>query len=176
MVWRATRLNIILYMYINAYIEDVYSTFFLIKFTLFYEFGHHTTWWRLRMETFSALLTICEGNHRPPGPWIPLTKASDAELWCLLWSAPKQTVEQTIETPVIWDAIALILTSLQWAVHHHKDCFLYVIMFICYYEAMYSLLELQLLHVTIYHTKCFESDICMRQCVMVYVSSFEWLK
>ena len=28
------------------------------------------------------------------GPrWIPHTKASDAELWCLLWSAPEQTVE-----------------------------------------------------------------------------------
>ena len=26
--------------------------------------------------------------------WIPLTKASDAELWCFLWSAPKQTVGQ----------------------------------------------------------------------------------
>ena len=38
--------------------------------------------------------------------WIPPTKASDAELWC------EQTVEQTIETPVIWDAIALIMTSL----------------------------------------------------------------
>ena len=25
--------------------------------------------------------------------WIPLTKASDAELWCLLWSAPEQMVE-----------------------------------------------------------------------------------
>ena len=38
--------------------------------------------------------------------WIPLTKASDAELWCFLWSAPEQTVERTIETPVILDAIA----------------------------------------------------------------------
>ena len=27
-------------------------------------------------------------------------------------SAPEQTVELTIETPVIWDAIALIMTSL----------------------------------------------------------------
>ena len=44
--------------------------------------------------------------------WIPLTKASEAELWCFLWSAPEQTVEQTIETPVNWDAIALIMTSL----------------------------------------------------------------
>ena len=42
------------------------------------------------------------------GQWIPLTKASDAERW----SAPEQTVEQTIETHVIWDAIALIMTSL----------------------------------------------------------------
>ena len=50
--------------------------------------------------------------------WIPLTKASDAELWCFLWSAPEQTVVLTIEMPVIWDAIALIMTSLlcdpQW--------------------------------------------------------------
>ena len=44
--------------------------------------------------------------------WIPLTKASEAELWCFLSSAPVKTVERTIETPVIWDAIALIMTSL----------------------------------------------------------------
>ena len=25
--------------------------------------------------------------------WIPFTKASDAELWCCLWSAPEQTFE-----------------------------------------------------------------------------------
>ena len=42
--------------------------------------------------------------------WI-LTKASDAELLCFLW-ASDQTVGQTIETPAIWDAIALIMTSL----------------------------------------------------------------
>ena len=44
--------------------------------------------------------------------WIPLTKASDAELWYFLWSAPEQTVEHTIETLMIWDAIALIMASL----------------------------------------------------------------
>ena len=43
--------------------------------------------------------------------WIPLTKASDTELSCFLWSAPEQSVEQTLDTPVIWDAIALIITS-----------------------------------------------------------------
>ena len=40
-----------------------------------------------------------------------LTKASDADLWCFRWSAPDQPAEQTIETPVYWDAIALIMTS-----------------------------------------------------------------
>ena len=44
--------------------------------------------------------------------WITLTKASDAEFWCFLWSPPEQTLGQTIETPVFWDAIALIMTSL----------------------------------------------------------------
>ena len=43
---------------------------------------------------------------------IPLTKASDANLWCFLSSATEQAVEQTIETPVIWDAIVPIMTSL----------------------------------------------------------------
>ena len=46
--------------------------------------------------------------------WIPRTTASDAELWCFLWSAPEPTDEQTMEMPVIWDAIELIMTSLQW--------------------------------------------------------------
>ena len=43
---------------------------------------------------------------------------STVELWCFLWHAPEQTVEQTIGTPVIWDTIALIITSLQWAAHY----------------------------------------------------------
>ena len=66
-------------------------------------------------ETFSALLgPLCgeSTGHRR----IPLTKASDAELRCSLWSAPEQTVEQTIETRVIWEAIATIITSLLWQI------------------------------------------------------------
>ena len=62
------------------------------------------------METFSSLPALCEDNF--PHRWIPLTKASGADLWCFLWSAPEQTVQQTIETPVIWDAIVHIITSL----------------------------------------------------------------
>ena len=44
--------------------------------------------------------------------WIILTKASVAELWWFPWSTSEQTVEQAIEMSVIWDAIALIMTSL----------------------------------------------------------------
>ena len=43
--------------------------------------------------------------------WIPLTRAGDSMFSCFL-SAPDQTFEKTIETPVIWNAIALIMTSL----------------------------------------------------------------
>ena len=45
--------------------------------------------------------------------WIPLTKANDVSgALMFLWYAPGQTVEQTIETLVIWDAIEFIMTSL----------------------------------------------------------------
>ena len=39
-------------------------------------------------------------------------KVSDAELWCFLWSASEQTVEYTLDAPLIWDVIASIMTSL----------------------------------------------------------------
>ena len=42
---------------------------------------------------------------------IPFTNASEAEILSFLWAAPEQTFEQTIETLVIWETIALILTS-----------------------------------------------------------------
>ena len=61
----------------------------------------HNAWWRYQIQTSSVLLAHCEGN--PP----VTTKASDADLWCFLWCSPVQTVEQTLETPVIWDAIAI---------------------------------------------------------------------
>ena len=67
------------------------------------------------------MMTSSNGNiFRVTGPlwreatghrWIPLTKASDEELWCVFLSVTEQTVEQTIEMPVIWDDIALIMTS-----------------------------------------------------------------
>ena len=63
------------------------------------------------METFSTFLSLCEGNS-PGTSGIPLTNASDAELWYFLLFAHEQTVEQTIDMLVIWDAIAVIMASL----------------------------------------------------------------
>ena len=44
--------------------------------------------------------------------WIQFIKASGAGLSCFLWSVPKQTIQQIMETLVIWDAIMSIMTSL----------------------------------------------------------------
>ena len=67
-------------------------------------------------------MTSSNGNiFRVTGPlcgeftgqrWIPLTKASDAELCCFYLSAPEYPVKQTIARLVIWDAVAPIMTSL----------------------------------------------------------------
>ena len=75
-----------------------------------------------KLENLVIVMTSSNGNiFRVSGPlwgeytchrWIPHTKASDAELWWFLRYAPEQTVEQTTETLVISDAIALIMTSL----------------------------------------------------------------
>ena len=51
--------------------------------------------------------------------WIPLTKASDVELWCFPWSAPEQTVEEKIETPVIWDANMELVLSITFYFHYN---------------------------------------------------------
>ena len=59
-------------------------------------------WWRHQMETFRVTdpLRGESTGHR----WIPLTKASDAELWCFLLCTPEQTVGQTVYLPVLCDA------------------------------------------------------------------------
>ena len=51
---------------------------------------------------------VIKRKHSP----LPLTKASDEELWCFLRCAPEQTAEQTVQMLAIWDAMALIMTSL----------------------------------------------------------------
>ena len=63
------------------------------------------------MEAFSALLTLCAENSPVTGEFPsqkPVTRSFDVFF--------EQTVVQAIETPLIWDAIALIMTSLQWSI------------------------------------------------------------
>ena len=40
--------------------------------------------------------------------WIPLTKASSADLWWILSYTPEQMVEQTVELLVIWDTMSVM--------------------------------------------------------------------
>ena len=49
----------------------------------------HVSWWRHQMEISHVIGPLCGEftSHR----WIPLTKASDAELWYFLWSASEQS-------------------------------------------------------------------------------------
>ena len=58
------------------------------------------------METLSALLALCEGNHHYKGPEL-----HSIFVFC---SKHEQTVEQATGLPVIWDAMMFI-----W--HHCND-------------------------------------------------------
>ena len=69
--------------------------------------GHYDV---IQWKLFPRYWTFVRGIHRLR--WIPHIKVSDAELWRFLWSEPEQKVEQTIETLLIWDAIAFIMISL----------------------------------------------------------------
>ena len=45
--------------------------------------------------------------------WNPRTRASDAELWCFLWSAPWRSGWVNNDETGDWDAIVPIMTTLQ---------------------------------------------------------------
>ena len=64
------------------------------------------TWWRRQMETFSALLSLGEGNPPVTGGFPtqkPVTRTFDV-FFDFPWT------NSSIETPMIWDAIALTMT------------------------------------------------------------------
>ena len=42
-------------------------------------------WWRHDVETFSASLTLCKGNHPPATDGFPSQKVSSAERWCFVY-------------------------------------------------------------------------------------------
>ena len=72
----------------------------------------------------SALLALCAGNPPLSGGFPSqrqVTRSFDK-----FWYAPEQTVEQTVMMPMIWDVIAVIMTSLQCthteALSYRKCC------------------------------------------------------
>ena len=90
--------------------------------------------------------------------WIPLTKASSAELWCFLLSTPEQTVGQTIGMLVIWDAIALIMTSLWW--------------WRCYIATLDTILaSVRVISTKLLQNRQYVDDLRHRD---VHVTSFKW--
>ena len=72
------------------------------------------SWWRHQMETFSALLALCAGNT--PGT---VTRASNAELWCFLWSIngwvnslwPRDAIRRHRSRSTLAQAMACCLTA-----------------------------------------------------------------
>ena len=68
------------------------------------------TWWHHQMKTFSALLAICEGNHRSPvdsphkGRWRRALLFSFICAWTNGWANNRDASD--------WDAFALIMTTL----------------------------------------------------------------
>ena len=68
----------------------------------------HTTINTIRMMTSSKgnifRVTGHLGGESTGNQWIPLTKASDEEIWCFIWSAPEQLSKQLrrrwFETPL----------------------------------------------------------------------------
>ena len=53
--------------------------------------------------------------------WIPFTKTSDVKLRCFLWCTPWQTVEQTVDMPVIWDAMVLTVMITAPRINESRD-------------------------------------------------------
>ena len=75
---------------------------------------HDVIKWR-HFPRYHWLLALCEGNSAVTDYSHHKDQWRGALMFSLIFDvflAPKQRVEQKIETPVIWDAIALIMTLL----------------------------------------------------------------
>ena len=98
--------------------------------------------------------------------WILLTKASDADLWCFLWSAPEQTVQQTIEAPAIWDAITVMSrTSTKLKKSNRKACHELLLTYKTSCKSVYSRVKIVLLGAILFlilDNSTFCSTVCLR--------------
>ena len=64
----------------------------------------YTSWWRYQIEASSALLPFCAGNSPVTGHWREALMFSLICAWTNSWGNNED---------LIWDAIALIMTSLK---------------------------------------------------------------
>ena len=90
-------------LYYRGTLSTVYSqsNSFEDRVSVDFIYGYPTFKWIpvTSLKIWQLMMTSSNGNiFRVTGPlcgefsghqWIPLTKASDAELWCFLWSAPE---------------------------------------------------------------------------------------
>ena len=116
MIFFSTQVRACTYVLWNHYTEKVVmqiaDKFSCVEARVFRDNRGYTIWlmmpWLLASAEVMIMMTSSNGNiFRVTGPlwgestghrWIIFTKASDMELWCFLWSAPEQTVPQTIDT------------------------------------------------------------------------------
>ena len=77
----------------------------------FQEYKGSMSRWRHQMETFSALLTLCEGNSQVTGEF-PAQRTVTRNFDVFIDLRLNKRLNKTLETQVIWDAIAPIMTSL----------------------------------------------------------------
>ena len=82
--------------------------------------------------------------------WISRTRASDAELWCFLWSAPELTVEQTMGT--------LVFETPSRSLWRHCNAFSVIIsLYIPVSQALYLY-------------------VCQANVVSLYINTYAWYK
>ena len=78
----------------------------------------------IKWEQLLCYWPFVRGIYRSP---VDSPHEGHKELWCLLWSVPEQTNEQTIEMPVIWDAIAhydvtvIYWLNINWSSQHQSQ-------------------------------------------------------
>ena len=92
---------------------------------------HFNTWWRHQMAIFSVLLALCEGNP-PVAGGFPSQRPVTRSFGIFFSFAPEKTVEETIESTVIWDAIPLIMKPLQWEIIIIHYYYYYMILYMAW--------------------------------------------
>ena len=73
----------------------------------------NNTWWRHQMETFSASLALCARNSPVTGE-LPAQRPVMRSFGVFFDLHLNKRLSKTITRLVIWDAIALIMTTLYW--------------------------------------------------------------